>query len=162
MKKLLQFIKFVLVGVSNTLISEMIYVLFVFSGMHYALATFIGFLLSVLNAYYWGNRYVFKQQEGEEKRVWWKVLLKTYVAYGGGFIMDIVLLFLWIDILCISQIMEPLVNICHSIGINAVDAELMGEITAKVINVVIIVPLNFVVNKYWAYKQKFQNKSCVS
>lgn len=154
MKKILQFIKFVLVGVSNTLISEGIYVLLVCLGMHYALATLIGFSVSVLNAYYWGNRYVFKQQEGEEKRVWWKVLLKTYVAYGGGFILDIVLLFLWIDVLHISQIMQPLVDLCHAIGITAVDAELMGELVAKAINVFIIVPLNFVVNKYWAYRQK--------
>jgi len=115
MKKILQFVKFVLVGVSNTLISEGIYVLLVCLGMHYALATFIGFSISVLNAYYWGNRYIFKQQEGEEKRVWWKVLLKTYVAYGGGFILDIILLFLWIDVLHISQIMHPLVDLCHAI-----------------------------------------------
>lgn len=154
MKKILQFVKFVLVGVSNTLISEGIYVLLVCLGMHYALATFIGFSISVLNAYYWGNRYIFKQQEGEEKRVWWKVLLKTYVAYGGGFILDIILLFLWIDVLHISQIMHPLVDLCHAIGITGMDAELMGELVAKAINVIIIVPLNFVVNKYWAYKQK--------
>jgi len=154
MKKILQFVKFVLVGVSNTLISEGIYVLLVCLGMHYALATFIGFSISVLNAYYWGNRYIFKQQEGEEKRVWWKVLLKTYVAYGGGFILDIILLFLWIDVLHISQIMHPLVDLCHAIGIAGMDAELMGELVAKAINVIIIVPLNFVVNKYWAYKQK--------
>lgn len=154
MKKILQFVKFVLVGVSNTLISEGIYVLLVCLGMHYALATFIGFSISVLNAYYWGNRYIFKQQEGEEKRVWWKVLLKTYVAYGGGFILDIILLFLWIDVLHISQIMHPLVDLCHVIGIAGMDAELMGELVAKAINVIIIVPLNFVVNKYWAYKQK--------
>lgn len=154
MKKLWQFVKFVLVGVSNTLISEGIYVVLIFFGMHYALATFIGFSVSILNAYYWGNRYIFKKQEGDEKRVWWKVLLKTYVAYGGGFIMDVILLFLWIDILHIGQFMQPLADLCHTIGITAVDAELIGELIAKAINVIIIVPLNFVVNKYWAYKQK--------
>lgn len=154
MKKILQFIKFVLVGVSNTLISEGIYVLLVCLGMHYAPATFIGFSISILNAYYWGNRYVFKQQEGEEKRVWWKVLLKTYIAYLGGFVMDIILLFLWIDVLQISRFMQPVVDLCHTIGISGVDAALAGEIIAKGINVVIIVPLNFLVNKYWAYRQK--------
>ena len=158
MKKLLQFIKFVLVGVSNTLISEVIYVLLVFLGMHYTLATFIGFSISVLNAYYWGNRYVFKEQEGEERRIWWQVLLKTYIAYAGGLILDIVLLFTWIDVLHISQIMQPVVDLCHMVGITAVDAKLAGEIVAKAINVILIVPLNYIVNKYWAYRQR--KKEC--
>ena len=154
MKKILQFIKFVLVGVSNTFISEIIYVILVFLGMHYAPATFIGFSISVLNAYYWGNRYVFKAQEGEEKRVWWKVLLKTYIAYAGGFVLDIIMLFVWIDVVQISQYMQPVVDICHTIGLSVVDAGLAGEVVAKAINVVTIVPLNFIVNKYWAYKQR--------
>lgn len=154
MKKIIQFFKFVLVGVSNTLISEVIYVLLVCLGMHYALATFIGFSVSVLNAYYWGNRYIFKEQAGEEKRVWWKVLIKTYIAYAGGFVLDIIMLFVWIDIIDISRYMQPIVTVCHSIGISGMDAALAGELIAKAINVVTIVPLNYLVNKYWAYKQK--------
>lgn len=154
MKKIIQFLKFILVGVSNTLISEIIYVILVCFGMHYALATFIGFSVSVLNAYYWGNRYIFKEQAGEEKRVWWKVLIKTYIAYAGGFVLDIIMLFLWIDIVDISQYMQPVVLVCHKVGISGMDAGLAGELVAKAINVVTIVPLNFLVNKYWAYKQK--------
>ena len=34
------------------------------------------------------------------------------------------------------------------------DTILMGELVAKVINIVVIVPINFLINKYWAYKQK--------
>ena len=50
--------------------------------------------------------------------------------------------------------MQPVVDICHTIGLSVVDAGLAGEVVAKAINVVTIVPLNFIVNKYWAYKQK--------
>lgn len=154
MKKLLQFIKFLMVGVSNTLISEVIYVILVCLGVHYAPATFIGFTISVLNAYYLGNKYVFRQQDGAEKRIWWQVLLKTYIAYGGGFIMDIILLFLWIDILKISRVMHPVVDLCRQFGLTGIDTELAGELMAKAINVILIVPLNFIINKYWAYKDR--------
>lgn len=154
MRKWIQFIKFGLVGISNTLISELVYVLVVCLGGHYAIACFLGFVISVLNAFYWGNKYVFKEDSEKEKRVWWKVLLKTYVAYAGGFFLDIALLFLWIDILDISRFMQPLVEVVQYIGIEQVEKQLLGELFAKGINIVLIVPVNFVMNKYWAYKQK--------
>ena len=81
-------------------------------------------------------------------------MLKTYIAYAGGFVLDIIMLFVWIDVVQISQYMQPVVNICNTIGLSVVDAGLAGEVVAKAINVVTIVPLNFIVNKYWAYKQR--------
>lgn len=154
MKKLIEFIKFSLVGVLNTIISELVYVIIVCLRGHYLLASFLGFSLSVLNAYYWGNKYVFKEQEGKEKRVWWKVLIKTYIAYLGGFLLDSVLLITWIDILHIGEYMQPIADIAHRIGFTGVDAQLVGEILAKAINLVVTVPINYLVNKYWAYRQK--------
>ena len=79
MKKgsLIQFIKFGLVGVSNTVVNYLVYIFFVFIGVHYVIANILGFLISVLNAFYWGNRYVFKEDKTKEKRVWWQVLLRT-------------------------------------------------------------------------------------
>ena len=47
-----------------------------------------------------------------------------------------------------------MVEICHMIGVESMDTILMGELVAKVINIVVIVPINFLINKYWAYKQK--------
>ncbi|MBR2401320.1 MAG: GtrA family protein [Lachnospiraceae bacterium] len=58
-----------------------IYVVLLFFGVHYLAANIIGNVISILNAYYWSNKYVFKAEEGE-KRVWWKILLKTYATYG--------------------------------------------------------------------------------
>ena len=52
----MQFVKFGLVGVLNTLISEGLYVIIVFFGGHYLLASLVGFVLSVLNAYYWNSK----------------------------------------------------------------------------------------------------------
>lgn len=148
----MQFIKFSLVGVSNTLISEGLYVLIVFMGGHYILASLIGFILSVLNAYYWNNRFVFKENKDGEKRVWWKALLKTYAAYAGGYIMNVLLLILWIDILKIGSLFGGLAEFCFSLGIEQLDAQTLGEIVAAGINLIVTIPLNFVLNKYWAFK----------
>lgn len=154
MQKWIQFIKFGLVGISNTLISEGIYVAVVCLRGHYVLANFLGFVISVLNAYYWGNKYVFKEQEDKEKRVWWKTLLKTYVAYSGGFLLELVCLFVFVDLLNISQYMNPLVELVHRIGLTGLDAQVVGELLAKALTMVVVIPVNYLVNKYWAYRQK--------
>ena len=61
-----QFIKFGLVGISNTLVAYVTYSLCVYIGIHYLIANAIGFFISVLNAYYWSDRFVFKK--GKEKQ----------------------------------------------------------------------------------------------
>lgn len=131
--KIKQFIKFGIVGLSNTIISYVVYVVLVYLKMHYILANIMGFLVSVLNAYYWNNKYVFKEQEGEQ-RVWWKTLGKTFMSYAGtGLVLSNVLLVVWVDWLGISEIIAPIINL------------------------LITVPLNFIMNKYWAFRQKTGN-----
>ena len=73
---LCEFIKFGLVGISNTVISYVAYVVCVYVGIHYFGANAIGFVISVLNSFYWNNKYVFTCQEGQ-KRSWLPALLKT-------------------------------------------------------------------------------------
>lgn len=153
-----QVIKFMLVGVSNTVISEGIYAILVFFKMHYLPASFIGFSLSVLNAYYWSNKYVFKEQEGAEKRVWWKVLAKTYIAYLWGYLVSAALLVFWIDVLHISRWMEPLAGWFAGVGLTKFDAKFLGDILAAGLNLILTVPMNFLINKYWAYRQKSVEK----
>ncbi|MGN1148142.1 MAG: GtrA family protein [Lachnospiraceae bacterium] len=154
-----QFIKFGLVGVSNTLVSEGVYAILVFLGVHYLPASFIGFSLSVLNAYYWSNKYVFKESESGEKRVWWRVLLKTYIAYFWGYVVHALLLVFWVDIVRISRFMGPLAGFFAGLGLEKMDARMLGELLAAVLNLMITVPMNFVLNKYWAYRQKERGKS---
>ena len=88
-----QFLKFLIVGVSNTAISELVYLLLIYLDFHYIFASIMGFVLSVLNAFYWSNKYVFKENP-DEKRVWWKVLIKTYAAYLWGYLISLLLLFI--------------------------------------------------------------------
>ena len=134
----IQFIKFGIVGLSNTLLGYVIYVVTLrilraaqaFPEADIFLAQLVMFLLSVLWAFYWNNRMVFKAKEGE-KRDWLPALLKTYVSYAfTSLFLSEVLLALWVKVLGISAYIAPLINL------------------------LITVPLNFVLQKYWAFREK--------
>ena len=121
-KQIRQFMKFALVGVSNTLVSEVVYAVLVFFKMHYLPASFFGFSLSVLNAYYWSSRYVFQKEENQE-RIWWKVLAKTYLAYLWGYLVSALLLIFWMEIMGIEKWMEPLGEWFRGYGLERLDAQ---------------------------------------
>lgn len=127
-KSIVQFIKFGIVGVSNTLISYIVYMVGITVGIHYLLANFIAFAVSVSNSFYWNNRYVFKQEDGEERSAL-KAFVKTALSYAGtGLVLNSILLAVQVDILGIPEWLAPLINL------------------------VITVPLNFVLNKLWAFR----------
>ena len=119
-----QFLKFGIVGISNTLLALAIYYALVFFGVNYILSNTVAFAISVLNAYYWNRKFVFGQS-GKSKPV---QLAKVYAAYGLTFLLSTGLLFLMVDVLGISELVAPLINLC------------------------VTVPLNFLLNKFWAFK----------
>lgn len=133
---LLQFVKFGIVGVSNTLISYALNVLVLFLmrplevGWDFIAGNVVAFLLSVLWSFYWNNRFVFTVGAGEKRSIP-KALLKTYISYGfTGIVLNNALSWLWIQGMGISKFIAPLINL------------------------VISVPINFVVNKFWAFRVK--------
>ncbi len=154
MKNVKQFLKFGLVGLSNTLISELVYAIIVCMRGHYLFASTAGFVLSIFNAYYWNNRYVFKEDESLEKRVWWKVLFKTFIAYLWGFLLNLMLLMLWIDALHIADYMGPLTQLLGRWKIHFLDADILGNLFAEGINLILVLPMNYLVNKFWAFRQR--------
>ena len=97
MKNLLkQFVKFGFVGISNTVISYVTYLVGIKLGMHYIVASILGFFLSVVNAYYWNSRYVFYSKESGISQ--YMVFFKTLFSYAGtGLILSNVLLIILID-----------------------------------------------------------------
>ena len=140
-KSFLQFCKFALVGVTNTALSYLINAGTIFllgkAGLlqDYHLDSYCGnivaFILSVLWSFYWNNRYVFTQKDGEPKRVWWKTLLKTYVAYAlTGLLLSNLLTYITVNQLGMNKYLAPIVNL------------------------IIAVPINFLINKFWAYGEK--------
>lgn len=119
-----QFMKFGLVGVSNTLISYATYTILVLLGLHFLLANLIGFVVSVLNSYYWNNKYVFRKED----RAHWKALMKTFMAYGTTLLLSTLLLQLLVEGLGVPELLAPLPVL------------------------LITIPLNYLMNKFWAFR----------
>ncbi len=131
---LIQFIKFGIVGVSNTLLSYAINVaaLLALAPFHlswdYFAANVIAFILSVAWSFFWNNKYVFTAREGEKRNIP-KALLKTYISYAlTGLVLANILSYIWVDVIGISKFIAPMLNL------------------------VISVPVNFLMNKLWAFK----------
>ncbi len=129
---LLEFVKFGMVGLSNTILSYLIYLGCLFSfqkaGMlpqiDYLIAQLIGFLLSVLWSFYWNRKFVFHA----EAIPWPKALLKTYMSYAfSGIVVSSLLSILWVQVLGIPKVIAPILNL------------------------IISVPMNFLLNKFWAF-----------
>lgn len=123
----IQFIKFGFVGVSNTLISLTVYYVCLFFGIHYIAANTLGFIIGTINAYFWNNKFVFKQEEGEVRDTK-KSVIKVFLSYGFTLGLSTALLALWVDGLGISEDLAPLLNL------------------------LVTIPLNFVLNKFWAFR----------
>lgn len=132
---ILQFFKFGIVGLSNTVISYVIYViaLLVFQtvsvseNIDYLAAQVIAFILSVLWSFYWNNKYVF--DDGGRERNIVQALLKTYISYAfTGLFLNSILAVLWVQVFDINKMFAPIINLLIS------------------------VPINFVMNKFWAFK----------
>lgn len=125
-----QFVKFGLVGLSNTAVSMACYYLFLLIDPKlYIVGNVVGTVVSIANAFYWNDKYVFQGNRNDWKSKL-KRLGKTYVSYGGTSLLSIVLL--WVE-----------VNLFH-----------VSKAIAPVVNLLITIPLNFVINKFWTFSGK--------
>ena len=150
---LIKFVKFGLVGVLNTIISQIIYMLLISIGQHYIIASVAGFIVSVFHAFLWQYNIIFKEND-TEREVWWKALFKTYTAYAfTGLLLSNLLLIMWIDLLNLEQYTEKLTAFVNSFGLNFTNAEFAADI-APLLNMVIYIPINFFLNNFWAYRKK--------
>lgn len=133
--RFLQFLKFGLVGISNTFISYMLNIgtLFFLKPFHtsydYVIANLVAFLLSVLWSYYWNSRFIFLQSGSASATTKTGTLLRTYISYSlTGILLNNVLSTFWIYVIHLSKYIAPLVN------------------------PIISVPINFLLNKFWAFR----------
>lgn len=122
-------------------------------GAHYLTAGFAGFAISVFTSFLLNKTFVFKANATGENRIWWKVLIKTYVAYGfSGLILNSLLLVLWISVVDIAKYADYEVALIAKAGIVLTNIE-FAKYTAPLINLFFTIPLNFIMNKFWAYRQ---------
>ncbi|MBQ2642469.1 MAG: GtrA family protein [Eubacterium sp.] len=140
----LQFAGFCFVGCTNFVVNTIVYEITLFAlggdtvsvtiGGHTFLwakyvAIIVGFVVSVPNAYFWNNKMVFR--DDEKKDHWFKVLMKTYAAYATtGIFLYYLLAWIFCDVMGIPAWIMPIINL------------------------VITTPINFFMNKLWAFNQK--------
>lgn len=128
---MIQFVKFGMVGVLNTALSYLLsngaYYLF---HLHEQICNLISFVITVLVSYLLNSRFVFTAAEGQQQP-WYKALAKVYVSYA---LTELVLMGL------LLFVQERILGIPHYI--------------ATFINLCVTVPLNFFLNKFWAYRKK--------
>ena len=127
---IVQFIKFSIVGVINTLIDLGVYYFCLYPlAFHYQLATFFGFIVSVTNAYLLNGFFVFS--DGRKKTLLenLKAYAKTVLGYASTYLLSVFLMWLWVDVLGIAEGIAPLLRL------------------------IVTVPLNYVINKFWTFRK---------
>lgn len=130
---LFQFIKFGIVGLTNTLISYFSYLLLLvglkrfelFSNFDFLIAQIFSFVIGVIWSFYWNNQLVFNNQSNQNI---FFVFLKVFISYSfTGLFLNSMLLMIWVKIFHVSEYIAPIINLLIS------------------------VPLNFILNKKWAF-----------
>lgn len=124
-----QFIKFGLVGVSNSLIALLVYYLVLWlAPALYWMGNALGWVVSVGNSFYWNNKYVFRGS-GSGVAGLLRKLGRTYLSYGATFFLGAALLCLEVELLRWPKEIAPICNMA------------------------VTIPLNFLLNKFWAFRE---------
>lgn len=118
------FIKFAIVGFGNLFVSLITYYILVYFSINYQIANIGGFITGSLNGYIWNKIWVFKSSKKNGSSI-----IKFYLTYLGTWFLSALLLYIWIEVFKISDIIAP------------------------VINVFITTPINYLLNKYWVFKR---------
>ena len=136
----IQYLKFIVVGSINAIVNY----------VAYAAVVFVGFVLSVLSSYLINSSLVFERDEGVKG---WQVLLRLYVVYAfSGLFLTTLLTWLFLDVLNLEEGVRSLGEAIRQSGVDMTDRKL-AEYIAPCIVAVIVTPLNFVTNKFFAYKK---------
>ena len=124
-KKYHNFLKFAIVGFGNLFVSLLTYYLLVYFSVNYQIANIAGFIIGSINGYIWNKIWVFKSYNRSLVSI-----IKFYLTYLSTWLLSAILLYIWIEMMKISAIIAP------------------------IINVFITPPINYFMNKYWVFKDK--------
>ena len=122
-----KFIKFLFVGLANTIIQFAVYyfIIIVFGTEHYLLGQGLGYLCGVINSYFCNSRLVFV--EGKRGI---SSFVKMCACYICTFFIQTALMYVQVDVLMFSQYVAP------------------------VFAIIITTPINFILNKIFAFNTK--------
>jgi putative flippase GtrA len=121
---LLQFVKFGVVGVSNTLLTFLVYTLLLkVFGVWYLAANAIGFAAGAVNGFLLNRRWTFRGHVGDARTP-----LRWMVVQGCGLGLSEALLFFWVDTVGVDQLL------------------------AQVFAIAVVTVLTFLANRAWTFR----------
>lgn len=124
MPLILQFVKFGIVGVSNTLISFAVYTLLLKAfGVWYVAASGIGFAMGAINGFLWNRAWTFRGHVGDALTP-----VRWFVVQSCGLLVNLGLVYMFVD------------------GLG------LGELTGQAATIAIVTVLTFFVNRAWTFK----------
>lgn len=121
-----QFVKFGIVGGTNTIISLLIYYLMVYWGISYLPATITGYFSSSIIGYILSRLWVFRAYTSKL----FSSTIRYYIVYISSLLINVTTMYLWVDLIGLSKYIAP------------------------VLTLIITVPYNFVLSKFWVFKEK--------
>jgi putative flippase GtrA len=120
----LQFLKFGIVGVSNTLIFFAVYTLLLkVFGVWYVAASGIGFAVGAVNGFLWNRAWTFKGHVGDALTP-----VRWFVVQTSGLLVNLGLVYLFVD------------------GAG------LGKLEGQAVTIVIVTLLTFFANRAWTFR----------
>ncbi len=124
MPLILQFVKFGIVGVSNTLISFAVFILLLkVFGVWYLAASGIGFAVGAVNGFLWNRAWTFRGHVGDALTP-----VRWFVVQSCGLLIDLGLVYVFVD----------------GLGLD--------ELVGQVMTTMIVTVLTFLVNRAWTFR----------
>ena len=124
--ELINIIKFSIVGVWNTLLNFVFFILLNNIGINYILASIIAYSISIINSYFWNSRLVFKYDNKNKK----SILIKFIILNLIGLSINAVLMATLVGVLAIKKIV------------------------AMFIVSLLVMCINYILNKIWVFKKE--------
>jgi putative flippase GtrA len=124
MPLVLQFVKFGVVGVSNTLIFFLVYTLLLkVFGVWYVAASGIGFAVGAINGFLWNRAWTFRGHVGDALTP-----VRWFVVQTSGLLVNLGLVYLFVD------------------GAG------LGKLEGQAVTIVIVTVLTFLANRAWTFR----------
>jgi putative flippase GtrA len=121
-----QFVKFGLVGVSNTLLTLLVYTLLLkVFGVWYVAASGIGFAVGAVNGFLWNRAWTFKGHVGDSLTP-----VRWFVVQTGGLLVNLGLVYVFVD----------------GAGLD--------ELVGQGCTIVIVTVLTFFANRSWTFRMR--------
>jgi putative flippase GtrA len=118
-----QFVKFGIVGVSNTLIAFAVYTLLLkVFGVWYVAASGIGFAIGAVNGFLWNRAWTFKGHVGDALTP-----VRWFVVQGCGLLLDLALVYALVD----------------GVGLD--------KLVGQAVTTVVVTVITFFVNRAWTF-----------